>query len=246
MKQLFSDEVLTAYLDGELPSKDRGDLAAALSDDPLLQARLQALDLDIPLVRASFDDVLEHVPAPPAELMITKARLRLTVPVAVMAMAASVLLGVFLGAFLFQSDVGVAGDDWKMAVAKYQVLYVPETLAVPGPSRESQSERLASLSDALGRDLSAATAVSSLEFKRAQMLGFNGEPLVQMAYVSSVGIPYAICVTKVDEANQGPQPATIEGLAASFWVRDGYGYIIIGGQDEGYVTRIASEVSQQI
>ena len=244
MKQPVSDETLTAYLDGELSAAETTALDAALSDDDLLQARLDALDVDRAQIAAAFNDVMAH--APKAPTIAPAPSQTLFKPAVAGAMAASVCLGLLIGTLVMGQNTQTTSGDWKRAVAQYQVLYVPETLALSAEDTRRSAANLPMLSTALGRDLAAAVTVDDLEFKRAQMLGLNGAPLVQIAYTSPAGIPFAICVTRVDSQDRAPQTETIEGLAAAHWISDGFGFLVIGGQDEALVTRVARDLSPRI
>jgi anti-sigma factor RsiW len=58
-----SDEVLIAYLDGELDAERADEVAAAIASDPALAREAQALAETAAALRAAFDDVL-HEPVP--------------------------------------------------------------------------------------------------------------------------------------------------------------------------------------
>ena len=98
----------------------------------------------------------------------------------------------------------------------------------------------------LGRDLTAAAEVENLKFRRAQMLGLDGAPLVQIAYLADGNVPVAICITKVDQDAYAPQTETLLGLASAHWVEDGYGYLVIGGEDMSLVEGVATELRGRI
>ena len=145
-----TDETLTAYLDGELSEPERAEVEEALATDPTLSERLHDLEIPLQEMRGAFDQLLSNAPelpevAPPARRGFS---------------AVALIAAVFVGAAVS----GVFGvmqqsdplSDWKMAVANYQVLYVPETIAVSAPSAEATVERLEQLSEVLGRDMTAA------------------------------------------------------------------------------------------
>jgi len=66
-----SDEILIAYLDGELAGGDRVAVAQALAGDETLRARAQALNDSTRLIRAAYDAVLRE---PVPERLIAAAR----------------------------------------------------------------------------------------------------------------------------------------------------------------------------
>jgi len=237
----ITDEMLTAYLDGELSGDELRKVEEAIETDARLPARIEALDVPRDEIKAAFDDMLLTSPAVP-EIPSAAAPTRHMAP---LAMAASLVLGVAIGAWWFGSQ-STGADDWKVAVAQYQVLYVPETLIADAPSQSAIEENLQVLSANLGRDLSNAQDANGLEFRRAQMLGLNGSPLVQMAYVSSDGVPFAICVTEVGGGDQSVQTDVLEGLASAYWTDGGYGFLVIGGNDIDFVNSVASDLIGQI
>ncbi|MEO1314751.1 MAG: hypothetical protein AAFV27_12880, partial [Pseudomonadota bacterium] len=65
-----------------------------------------------------------------------------------------------------------------------------------------------------------------------QLLGHEGAPLLQMAYLSEADEPFAFCVTSVDSADHAPRTELREGLATTYWVKDGVGFLVVGGADQ--------------
>lgn len=53
----YSDEILTAYVDGELTVAETSEVRVALATDPSLRARLDALTVDRDGNRAVFHDM---------------------------------------------------------------------------------------------------------------------------------------------------------------------------------------------
>lgn len=243
MSDDISDGMLTAYLDGELDAANAARIEAALATDATLAARLAALDVPMDALRQGFDAVLAQAPALPA---VTAPRQAANSNIRQWAAAAMLAVGIGLGALWSPLGAPDPLADWKMAVANYQVLYVAETLDIGDPMPEETIERLAELSDALGRDLSAASAVDGLELRRAQMLGLGDEPLIQIAYLGDGNVPFAICVTRVGGTDYAPRNETLAGLASAHWVRDGFGYLVIGGDDLGLVEKIAGQLHGRI
>ena len=67
-----------------------------------------------------------------------------------------------------------------------------------------------------------------------------------MAFLSDTGVPFAICVTKVKEGDRAAKTETLSGLATTHWVRDGFGFMIIGGENLDYVQSLAADLSDRI
>eukprot|EP00903_Cladosiphon_okamuranus_P000903 g901.t1 len=242
MSVRVSDETLTAYLDGELSAEEQRQVEAALENDPALVDRLEALAVPVDKVREAFDTLLPQAPAYPVPKPETGRSNWGPRAAAAGLVAAGILLGALWSPWQHQS----VDYDWKMAVANYQVLYVPATLPGATPAPDKATAQLASLSEKLGRDLTEAASVDGLDYRRAQMLGFGGNPLVQIAYLSGDNDPVAICITRVDDPAYGPKSEMLAGLASAHWVEDGYGYLVIGGEDLGAVKGIAEGLRGRI
>lgn len=100
----IDDEMLSAYLDGELDADARERVAAALADDAELRERLERLRRNDDLLRAAFDEVeaapvperLQAAARPQAQVIPLRRRFRAPV----LAAAAALVLGLALGRLL--------------------------------------------------------------------------------------------------------------------------------------------------
>ncbi|MEO0991698.1 MAG: zf-HC2 domain-containing protein [Pseudomonadota bacterium] len=237
-----SDEMLTAYLDGELSDLEQSKIEMALDGDPALRARLDALEIPDDLLKSAFDNALSAAPAVP-EFEIQRNTRGMKAPLGI---AAALALGLVVGGFLATDSGDETGSDWKLAVANYQALYVHETLAATDLDADAAEQTLERLSAQVGRDLSELGIVDGLDFRRAQLLGFEDAPLVQAAYLSDDQLPFAICVMPVETSDYRPRSEHLSGLAAAHWVEDGFGFLVIGGNSLSVVSDIAEDVSERL
>ena len=76
--------------------------------------------------------------------------------------------------------------------------------------------------------MSGVTSIEGLEFRRAQTLGFEGRPLLQLAYVTVEGVPVALCLVSVDQGDRLARSSRQYGLATMDWIKGGVGYVLIG------------------
>ena len=130
---------------------------------------------------------------------------------------------------------GPAPLGWTAAVASYQSLYVTETLSNTGQAAAETDAVLARAADEFEVALAPATQIDGITFKRAQMLGFKGKPLLQMAYLTPDGTPFALCLIRTDKPDRGTKGIEMFDVAGVSWVKDGVGYLLIGGNDVGRV-----------
>ncbi len=239
---MLSDEHLTAWLDGELPQHEADLLERRLAGDPELAARIEALHLERSGLVAAFAALEPSAPPFPQMESPPTWRARLVRPIAVAA-----LVGLAIGAgYWLGSRPRI--DDWRMEVAHYQFLYVPDTLTDlrPDPARIKREFSVAS--ERLGRPLDpdALSRVDGLTLRRAQVLGFQGEPLIQIAYTAPDGTPIAFCIMRNTAGRQSaPKNARLLGLASESWQDAEHAYLVIGGDDPGRIAGIARQIRRQ-
>jgi anti-sigma factor RsiW len=247
----FSDEELTAYLDGEAKPALVTAIDAARAARPELAQRLKDLDVDRDEIADVFHGLLASAPDMPAVVNLEGAerrdnarrpagssRLRLFMAAA----ACAAMLAVGAGAGYLLSETG--NSSWRAYVAAYQALYVGGTLSHIRSMVPEQLSELDRVGKSLGRtfDLAALQQIDQLDYKRAQTLGFEGRPLVQLAFMSKVGDPVALCIIRSSAASTAASEIrydTIEGMRAAYWEADGFEYLLIGGSDTELINAAA-------
>ncbi|MEO1471542.1 MAG: hypothetical protein AAFV86_21095 [Pseudomonadota bacterium] len=243
------DEELTAFLDGETGGAARLALAARLAREPALRTRLAALDLDRGALKDAFDTLLHAAPAPPGAArlaaMADAARARRRRPwLQGAAIAASLGAGIALGGLA----AGPAETGWQDHAAAYHVLYTTETLSAVDASPGRLARQVARVGDALGRPLpmDVLAGVEGLTLRRAQILGLADRPLAQIAYLAG-DVPVALCILRgVEDGARARRVAVLEGMAAVTWAADGYGYLLIGGDDVALLDDVAAELDARL
>ncbi len=243
----FSDEELTAYLDGESEHAPVQRIEHALDRDHSLKERLEALSVDKTQLRSGFDELLEAAPEAPV-LSIPEHREAPKPAMAWRSIAATALICLMVGSGAGYLLAPQPDKGWHSFVAAYQALYVNATLAPierPEPIAMAELERV---SQALGKDLELAAFQQhdQLDYKRAQVLGFNGRPLVQLAFLSKVGAPIALCIIKADGGTTDIKTSTMQGMRTAAWAKDGYKYLLIGGTDAGLIENAAKHFAARL
>ena len=237
----YSDATLKGFFDGTLSENETAAIEAALASDSALERRLMALDPHAAPVREAFE-------ALPGKNRLD--RLRPTVLPAQHAtrrggpwyrggaIAASLALGVVLGS-QFLPTLYPDAADWRLEVARYQALYVPETVAHIESDEEKLISELARASNALALDLplEAIAEVDGLRLRRAQVLGFEGQPLIQLAYTDAKGTPFALCIMPGPNGAQGAE--TLAGLSTHAWVTTSHRFILVGEAGQADISRFA-------
>jgi len=240
----FSDSQLRAYIAGNLPPDHASALEEKIADNRELEARLLAFDRE---QSAPIRDAFMSVPSPDhiaglaAALPAAKPRKMIPANFAKIGFAASTLIAAILLSVLMTNRPGTA-KTWREQVAIYQALYVTDTLSHIAPDPTVLSQQLERSSTALGRslDVDAVRNLDGLSLLRAQVLGFNDTPLVQMAYLSENGVPIALCAVHIgSDAQAGVRAEVLSGLPSVSWSDGEFSYMIVGDIAPSRLERMA-------
>lgn len=229
----FSDETLRAYLEGNADAAEAAAIEAAIETDPELEQRLMELDSFAPVVKAVFDDIPAEAPQVNLPEAVVSQPQTSGGPWRLLAVAASVAV-LAVSATVWATRPQPMG--WAEQAAIYQSLYTPDTIASLDNSPAALDAQFALAEAQLGRPLNRATleALPGLELKRAQVLSFKGKPLIQVVFADDQGQPLAFCVIRQGEGAPANDVklAALSGLATATWAQDGYGYMLIGSNEQ--------------
>jgi hypothetical protein len=228
-----SDEQLVAYLDGELDGEYRHQLDNAIAEDSLLSLRVQWLSRSNLPYKNAYDELAQQAP-----LDRLQARLD-AIPAPqrpgfnrrwfIGGAAAALLAGGVLADRLFLGWHAAQSNNWRALVGDYMALYVPQTLDHLPTDDASQRAQLRTVDARLGLNLSPATLkLPNAEFKRAQMLEYDGVPIAQIVYLDAKHGPLALCVTR---SNSGTQPLAHERrreMNVVYWTEREHAWMLIG------------------
>ncbi|EFL87469.1 hypothetical protein [Ahrensia sp. R2A130] len=237
----YSDEQLTAWLDGEAEFAPIDDITQAAKLDGALAERIEALRVDRSAVAVVFDGISPTKAAP--SLFVTDASSTKSfsrsfgVATAATALAACLVMGVLVGRFTANDRPA----NWMEYVAAYQALYTSDTLVAIERSDAELNIELARVSSVIGKPvaLSDLKQAGDLTYRRAQILGFEGNALAQFAFVTNSGVPVALCILRNGEKPSKLTVENMEGMEAASWSSGEFQYLLIGGQDAGLVHKMA-------
>jgi anti-sigma factor RsiW len=232
----FSNEELTAYLDGEASQADRHHIDALKVNDPVLRARLSQLEIDTTAIRNAFQTM--QAPAfniAPKQKAVTQKGWWRT--------AAAIALAFGIG--LLSSQFLQSSPEWQQQAASYHELYSSDTLAGLAATDGMQQDQMAAVSKAIGKEMSVAqvSAGPDFEFKRAQLLGFNKKPLAQIAYASKEGAPFALCIF-ADGATKTLEPTfqRMGKIDTATWSDGSHTYLVLSGGDATDLRKLTSQL----
>jgi anti-sigma factor RsiW len=251
------DEVLTAYLDGELAGADRAALDRRFVAEPQLKARLDHLGGGGRPFGLAYEALLEAAPADRLSAMLhqitgegPRAPVR-GLPRSLLAIAAAVVIfaaGALAGHVLPDALRGPEqAPGWRQVVAEYQSLTTAATLAAIPESPQIVSGELAAVGGKLALDLSPDKLVlPEVALKRAQLYEFNGKPLGQIAYLSPDSGPIALCIINNGRGDEDVSFEQREGYNIVFWNTGGRGYMLIGKAPRTLLEAFAGDLRPRI
>ncbi|MEO0342027.1 MAG: anti-sigma factor [Pseudomonadota bacterium] len=246
-----TEEQLSAYLDGELPSKDMEMVDAALQEDANLQAQLDALMAADAMAQSGFAEMLKDpvplaladairsaqpVEARPNDVMAANINARPKTPLwmglaAAIALAVGGVGGYFTG--FAQAPVQVAeAPAWLLDIADYHRIYSTQTRHLVEVGADEADHIETWLTATLGAEVRVANLSShNLRFEGARLLVAAGKPVAQLLYTASDGSVIALCLIQSDEPNSGFKARNLGGFDMVSWGGAGANFVLVG--DEG-------------
>lgn len=237
----LSDEMLVAYIDGELSDADSSAVEAALKTDTRAAERLDHLARSKLPFREAFEPLLQAAPMKKLETMLASVP-SASAPKAVaagmgrrgfLAAAAFVVAGIAVDRALIGISRRLSAPDesseWRAVVAEYLALYTADTLSAPAGDRAAQAEQLAVVGAKLGLNLTPeSVALPGVEFRRAQVLQYDGMPLAQIVYLHPESGPMALCMVKSDAGAAAPDAERRRGMNVVYWSDATHAFMLIG------------------
>jgi anti-sigma factor RsiW len=228
-----SDEQLVAYLDDQLDSEQRRRIDAAIAEDSLLNLRLQWLARSSLPFKNAYDELARQAPTERLQSMLdtlpSPARPAMNRRWFLAAAAGLVVCGVVADRLFLSWQSSSQKNSWRARVADSMALYVPQTLDHLPSDEAAQRAQLRTIDARLGLNLAPARlALPRAQFKRAQILEYDGVPIAQMTWLDPAHGPLALCVTR---ANSGSRPFAHErrrGLNVVYWADMEHAWMLLG------------------
>jgi anti-sigma factor RsiW len=256
----IDESTLRAYVDSELPREQRDQVEAALANSASLQQQVAALRASCLPYRAAFEQ--QDLPPMPDSLVRHLASLTAVAdaprPVSApgqmtrrrWAGAGLALAASFAGGLVMPTpwrraapaEPGVAA--WIDAVAKYQAMYVRDTVEHTLDDPVRARAVLAGFSAQLPQPVAVPDLRDAgLAFKRVQRLGFGARPLLQMVFLPAAGKPAALCVLPTPDADAPLNVRQLEGLSVAAWQKKGLAYVFAADMTLAQATIIAEKLT---
>src|SRR5262245_30402861 len=251
----LSDELLIAYVDGQLAGKQSSAIERVLAHDDVIARRVAALKKAHRRLEAAFDAVLageeeaavSH-PVPPSPGLL--------IPWHTLIKAGLAAAGIVLAIGLFLAGhgspdrtasgaggeyVGSVPQDWREEVLRAQALLGRASLEIGLDSQGNQDF----IAFQLGRAIGTAFTPPDLgkegyRFARAQILNFGAEPLAQLPHLGASGAALEPHVKK-GGADSAPEPKRYGALEGVAWSQGGVAYLL-GGESRKPLAELAEAI----
>lgn len=249
-------EELYAYVEDELDPDARKRVEQAVSANPELAEELAAMEASrlpykvafnrqkMPLVPEEISEKLSSwvavAEAAPCELSVDSRAGKNKTHIA-LALACVILMTFGLGfwsASVSQTTLVQMQErevqyqqEWVELVADYQSLYVRDTVVSISGGQDKAQILLEKIDKNKGLNSRVPVlATLGYEFKRAQELGHQGQPLVQLVYLKDKGPPLALCFMPSLGEDTPALFGRHGGLGTVSWRQDDQLFVIVAAE----------------
>jgi anti-sigma factor RsiW len=264
MMQRPSDEMLVAFMDGEVDEAQFAEIAAWLDRDTSLRARLNSLSETTALVREAFEPVLRE-PVPERLFAATHAKPETNV-LEFQPKASGRLMGntkrwwlgtaaaASFACFMFGASISyiatdgggqtkAAGPNLDNFPAYHNLLINSANADIPKLDFTSETESKLP-SDVILPDLKPW----GLVFVGGRRIAAEGKPAFQFTYTTDnkdLG-PVTLFVTSSAEPDVEPTFDKRENVNLLYWRHRGHGYYIVGGANKGWMWSLKNDIAYQL
>lgn len=262
----LSDDLLVAYVDGQLADKQTHAVAKVLEQDDVLARRVHALQDAHGRLEAAFEAILAgeelEVAPPPAP---PRAGFFVPWSIAVKAglagtgiVAASIFLIATFGlpravpaptreaSVAAPEYTGSVAQSWEEQAARAQSMLSRAGLEVGLESQSNRDLVAFQLGQAIGRAVTIADLDEhGFRFVRAQLLRTGEEPLAQLLYLGPAGAPLAL-YAKRGAIGAAPVFKRHGPIGSVAWSEKGVSYLIAGEEDKVRLMQLVQAVRHQV
>jgi len=131
-------------------------------------------------------------------------------------------------------------DEWVQRVAQYQSLYVENTVSSITGGEKAASSLLENIKARTGMRTGVPDLSSfGYRFVRAQELGYQNKPLVQLVYFKAGHAPLAVCyMPATGEMRADMKVETHDGLLAAGWIQNEQRFVIVGDESREVIEKL--------
>lgn len=260
------DELLSAWLDGEVEGADCARIQAWLQEHPEDAARVRLWAADRDALRARFSPTLgEPIPERLTQAVWRRGSARralswgwpMQAAAAVMLFALGVAIGTLWRSTTSAEPMAGGGRSWTQRAAVAHAVYAPEVrhpveVSVREGDLAQQREQEAHLSRWLTRRLTVPVKLFDLREQGFELVGGRllpdaAGPSAQLMYQDSTGMRVTVYLRKAGE-HDAPAAFRYErrgDLGMFYWVEGRSGYALVGAQSRERLLSLAQAIAKQ-
>ena len=258
----LSDELLVAYVDGQLARQQTRAVEKVLEQDDVIARRVTALKHAHSRLAAAFEAILageeaEVSPQRPgifiawgtaAKVGLAGAGLVAALILAVAGYGWPIVMPELAGHPSGAADgdyVGSLPHAWQDDVARAQALLSRASVEVGLESQANRDLVAFQLAQAIGPGLKLPDLEpQGYRFVRAQLLRSGEEPVAQLLYLGTSGAPLSLYAKK-GEGSSAPRFKQYGAIGSVAWSQDGIAYLLAGEADAALLQRLAEGIRQE-
>jgi anti-sigma factor RsiW len=272
----LSDELLVAYVDGQLARDQSAAVERVLGQDEVAAQRVEAMRAANGRLEAAFEAMLageltaltslseqQSADAVQSAKSASAALLRRAGPVGVIGAAICLIFAGALGGYSVRTipqvealvpaiDVPiVTGASARRTIGDDLIiahtLFGRDTLTIGLESQQNIDLIRFQLADVIGSDLVLPDlSASGLTFRRAQILKRDDDAIAQLAYLPAAGDPVALYARWDEGKDVATTGRQIDGVSATQWRQKNISYLLAGRMPLPDMNKLAGEVRAQI
>jgi anti-sigma factor RsiW len=258
----LSDELLVAYVDGQLARAQTKAVEKVLKQDEVIARRVDALKE----AHSRFESAFEAILAGELNEITLRADpyVRATEPVpqtkgksiangvviAILAALAGYAVPIILPEltperYVLPKQTERLPSSWQDDVARTQSLLTRSSLEVGLTSQGNRDLVAFELAQAIGPSLKVPNLdPQGLKLIRGQLLQYRGKPLGQSLYLGTRGAPVALYAMPSDTTSE-PEFSMAGDIGMVSWSEGGISYLLASQADEDFLVRTAEKIRHE-
>lgn len=259
----LSDELLVAYVDGQLARAQTKAVEKVLKQDEVIARRVDALKE----AHSRFESAFEAILAGELNEITLRADpyVRTTEPVVAQAKGKRIANGVLIAIlaalagyavplilpeltpvrYVLPKQTARLPSSWQDDVARTQSLLTRSSLEVGLNSQGNRDLVAFELAQAIGPSLKVPNLdPQGLKLVRGQLLQYRGKPLGQILYLGTRGAPVALYAMP-SEASSEPEFTMAGDIGMVSWSEGGISYLLAAQADEDFLVRIGEKIRHE-
>lgn len=261
-----TDEMLTAYLDGELGPEERTALEAKVAADHGASTRLEFLSHGNLAYAEAFVPMLDEAPREKLEAMLkalpspqiaqangspAQSTSRIGRRGLIAAAIGCLVAGVVADRAFIAVQSSLTQDDEDAAlraeVAEYLALYTADSLLHASTDANEREAQLQFAGQRLGLALDPfAMNLGNLQMRRTQLLEYDGKPLGQILYLDPAHGPVALCIIAASSGAKPMQRERRSGLNLIYWASESHSFVMAARNPMEDLKARADEIRDQL